>query len=67
MEMFENMKAVMIHIKTASLCEDNLIFCCTGPINLNFWQIKIVVLISHINIFLTIYFSSNMIFSFGLQ
>ena len=45
MEMFENMKAVMIHIKTASLCEDNLIFCCTGPINLNFWQIKIVVLI----------------------
>ena len=36
----------------------NLIFCCADPTNHNFWQIKIIILISHINIFLfTIYFS----------
>ena len=40
---------------------------CTGPINSNFWQIKIVILISHLNIFIfTIYFSSTMIFFFSV-
>ena len=36
----------------------NLIFCFAEPTDHNFWQIKIIILISHINIFLfTIYFS----------
>ena len=34
-----------------NLWEDNLIFCCTDP-NPNFWQIKIIILILHTNIFL---------------
>ena len=38
-----------------------------GPTDPNFWQIKIIILISHINIpFLTIYISSNMIFFFQI-
>ena len=50
------------------LGEGNLIFCCTGPTDSNFWEIKIIILISYIKIFLfTIYFSSNMIFFFSVS
>ena len=46
------------------LGEGNLIFFCTGPIDSNFWQIKIIIiiLISHMFFFLLIWS-----FSFGLQ
>ena len=47
--------------------QKQLNFCCTGPTNPNFWQIKItIVLISHINIFFTAYISPNMIFFFEI-
>ena len=51
------------------LGEGNLIFCCTGPNDRNFWQIKIVIiLISHINIsFLLFIFLLIWSFSFRLQ
>ena len=51
------------------LGEGNLIFCCTGPNDHNFWQIKIVIiLISHINIsFLLFIFLLIWSFSFRLQ
>ena len=45
--------------------EGNLIFCCTGLTDLNFWNIKIIIIIimiSHIYIFFIIVISSNMIF-----
>ena len=38
-----------------------------GPTSPNFWKIKIIILISRINIFVfMIYFSSNMIFFFSV-
>ena len=49
------------------LGEGNLIFCCMGPTDSNFWQIKvmIIILISHVDIFpFTTQFSPNMIFFF---
>ena len=44
--------------------EGNLIFCCTGATDPNFWEIKIIVILTlHKNTFVfTIYFSFNMIF-----
>ena len=46
------------------LGEEHLIFCCTGPTDPNFWQIKIImILISHINIFL---FLKQKFSSFGV-
>ena len=41
------------------LGEGNLIFCCTGPSDPNFWQIKTIILTLHITMCFTIYFSSN--------
>ena len=56
---------ITIEFRTFELGEGNLIFCYTGPTDPSFWQIKVMIVISHINIFLfTIYFSSNMIFFF---
>lgn len=38
------------------LCKGNLIFCCNGPTDSNFWQItNIIILTSHANIFLKIF------------
>ena len=50
--------------QTFLLGESNVTFCCMGPTDPNFRQIKIIIiLISHINIyFFTIYNSSNWFF-----
>ena len=43
---------VCIHLSIvfSYLGKGNLIFCCKGPTNPNFWQIKIIILISHTNL-----------------
>ena len=54
----------IIFPKNLWLGAGNLIILWTGPIDLIFWQIKlIIILIPHI-VFFTIYFSSDMTFFF---
>ena len=50
-----------------NLGKGNIIFCCTGLTNPYFWQIKIIIVISHTNFsffLFTIYITSNRIFFF---
>ena len=49
--------------ENVALGKDNLIFCCLGPTNPIFWQIKIVtaIMMSHINILLICFFFFNLL------
>ena len=42
-------------------------FCCTGPTDPNFWQIKIMILISHVNISFSLLCIFLLILSFSLD